>query len=490
MNINSFSLFQIDEEKEKLLFEKSLVFFDTSSLLSFYFFSENNRNDINENVFKKLADRLWITAQTEYEFLKDRKTVLLKPQAEYDSLLNKSCGAKDGGHVNAIRNYIDQIEGIISKDIDGQLQTLQQKTEKKDKHPFLDQSMFEPVLAQKESLSLSLKAYREVFDTFESTIKTAVDLAKDNIQKRLNKDDVVELFREVFKTTKPFSYSEILSIIKEGQLRYDNSIPPGYEDDAKEGFQKYGDLIIWKQLVRQAKESASDVIYIINDRKPDIWQYSGKTNLNEPRHELIKEFNDETGHVIWFYTIEDFLRKANGYLSTSIKTETIEEVIEFSKEIKSFPKEESKFPGNAPECYDYDFCEWLKSYLPGVSDIHHNHSGFGFDYIIRYYGNARTYLYRKSITSKLYTRVMLPVRYFISFNDIEDGKTIPGSRILVLEYVNKETVETFMNHSHKGELQNLLTKTSSTNRIIAILNEGDNIKVFFDSENPILPTIL
>ena len=71
MNINSFSLFQIDEEKEKRLFEDSLVFFDTSSLLSFYYFSENNRNDINENVFKKLAGRLWITAQTEYEFLKD-----------------------------------------------------------------------------------------------------------------------------------------------------------------------------------------------------------------------------------------------------------------------------------------------------------------------------------------------------------------------------------------------------------------------------------
>ena len=484
MNINSFSLFQIDEEKEKRLFEDSLVFFDTSSLLSFYYFSENNRNDINENVFKKLAGRLWITAQTEYEFLKDRETVLLKPKAEYDALLTKSSGAKDGGHVSAIRDLIDQIESVLSKDIEGQFKTLQQKTEKKDKHPFLDQSMFESILAQKECLSLSVKAYREAFDNFESTIIAAIDQAKDKIQQSLNSDDVVELFKDVFKTTEPFSYSEVLSLIKKGKIRYDNSIPPGYEDDDKEGFQIYGDLIIWKQLVRQAKESASNVIYIINDKKPDIWRYRGKAFLNEPRHELIKEFNDETGCLVWFYTIEDFLRKANGYLSTSVKTETIEDVIEFSKEIESLPKDDSKLHDNTPEFKAFDFCEWIRTYLPGVDDIHENLSGLGPDYIIKNRGGVRTYVYCKSISSRQYTRLMFPVREFFLLQEFKDGETMSCCRILVLVYSNNDLADTFRNHMHKGELKNMLTKTASYRRIIAILNEEDSIKVFYDSEFP------
>ena len=486
MNLYSFSLFQINQEKEKRLFNDSLVFFDTSSLLSFYFYSEDNRNDIKENVFKKLADRLWITAQTEYEFFKDRETVLLKPQAEYDALLTRFNGAKDGGHVSAIRNYIDQIESIISKDIDGQLKTLQQKTEKKDKHPFLDQSIFKSILVQKENLLSSVRAYRETYDTFESTIMMAIEQAKNKIQERLNRDDVVELFKDFFKTTKPYTYSEVLSIIKEGKLRYDNSIPPGYEDNDKNGFQIYGDLIIWKQLIRQAKESDSDVIYIINDKKPDIWQYRGKEFLNEPRHELIKEFNDETGHIIWFYTIEDFLRKANGYLSTSVKTETIDDVIEFSKEIKSLPEMNSKNLDDTPDSFDFVFSDWIKSYFLGNKDIHESQSGYGPDYIIRNCDDTRTYLYCYSIASKLYTRLLFPVRRFFLLSESVDGETRPGDRVLVLEYSDKEVADTFRSHIHKGDLKKLLTNTSSSRRVIAILRGENRMNILFDSEFPSL----
>ena len=79
---------------------------------------------------------------------------------------------------------------------------------------------------------------------------------------------------------------------------------------------------------------------------------------------------------------------------------------------------------------------------------------------------------------------MFPVREFFLLQEFKDGETMSCCRILVLVYSNNDLADTFRNHMHKGELKNMLTKTASYRRIIAILNEEDSIKVFYDSEFP------
>ena len=130
-----------------------------------------------------------------------------------------------------------------------------------------------------------------------------------------------------------------MAICKEGAFRYANQIPPGYKDaETKEGIRQYGDLIIWKEILRYASQKKCDVIFVTNDAKPD-WSMvcednnerkdrcteGSKDNLKDekkskkraenplpeeignPRKELLAEFEEETGQSIWFYSTSGFI---------------------------------------------------------------------------------------------------------------------------------------------------------------------------------------
>ncbi len=98
-----------------------------------------------------------------------------------------------------------------------------------------------------------------------------------------------------------------------------NEIPPGYKDAlTKSGIRQYGDLIIWKEILRFAKEHNTDIIFISNDVKAD-WiivdesdkckkqEKPLKEELGNPIRELLAEFEEDTGHKIWFYQTSKFI---------------------------------------------------------------------------------------------------------------------------------------------------------------------------------------
>lgn len=150
-------------------------------------------------------------------------------------------------------------------------------------------------------------------------------------------DPVLTYIKEYFEVGRKFSYEEILKITLEGKHRYEFKIPPGYADhESKEkmGFQIFGDLIIWKQLLEYAREVNKNVVFICNDLKEDwcIKEESTNKRIKSPRSELIKEFVDFAGTAFWMYNHEQFLFKAEKLLSTSISNEQIEPVKELLSE--------------------------------------------------------------------------------------------------------------------------------------------------------------
>jgi hypothetical protein len=120
----------------------------------------------------------------------------------------------------------------------------------------------------------------------------------------------------------------MLTIIREGKFRYENEIPPGYKDeDDKIGFQMYGDLILWFQIIDYAKKNDCPIIFVTNDIKEDWWHQDKEGEAKEtPRHELLYEFKDKTKQGIWFYTTDQLIFKANQYLKTDISETVIEEI--------------------------------------------------------------------------------------------------------------------------------------------------------------------
>ena len=94
-------------------------------------------------------------------------------------------------------------------------------------------------------------------------------------------------------------------IIDEGEKRYNKFIPPGFRDankeDVADNTRKYGDLLIWKQLMYKALSEKKGIIFVCDDRKDDWWlEFRGKRI--GPRPELIKEFKNVTENDFYMYS--------------------------------------------------------------------------------------------------------------------------------------------------------------------------------------------
>ena len=96
---------------------------------------------------------------------------------------------------------------------------------------------------------------------------------------------------------------------KEGKIRYEQRVPPGYMDaDKKDGdeYKKFGDLIIWKDMITKAKSEKKPVIFITDDDKEDWWRKHKGRKLG-PRPELLDEFKRETGQEFHIYKFDRFI---------------------------------------------------------------------------------------------------------------------------------------------------------------------------------------
>ena len=289
---------------EKELWDECLFVFDSSALLNFYEYSDTSRKQIYKTIFKRIKNRLWITNQTEYEYLKNRESVLLKPQKLYNELNT---------------TYFDAKQFQVFKN---QYQQLKNRTKKSDKHPYIRESFFKDLDAQFVEFEKHLNIFFEKF-------KKQIDNKKDGVEKMKLKDTVHIAFQNFFKVSDGYDYNKLLEIVKEGELRYRNTVPPGYEDlKEKSGFQIYGDLIIWKQILDIALKNKKPIILVIDDLKID-WCYKNQKDKNiidSPREELIKEMLDIGGVKFWAYSSTQFLQKSNEMLGTIITEEIITEV--------------------------------------------------------------------------------------------------------------------------------------------------------------------
>lgn len=469
MNRNNFNSFQIDKHQEKVLFEDALIFFDTSSLLDFYYFSEDNRNEIVEKLFRQWKNRLWITSHSEYEFLKNRLKVIHKPLETYNTLLIKSKGQKEGGHIEEINQLINQIKPIVSTDLRGHLKTLQEKTSRTNKHPFLNGFSFEQINTETHNLEIALENYNKKFLAFRDQVVEKISEQKEKLESIIKNDSVLETFETFFSVTEKYSYEQILKIVEEGEIRYRNQIPPGYlDEEEKLGFQKYGDLILWKQLLHKSKELNKSVILVTNDAKEDWWFMDDKKKPISPRHELVNEFESVTNQKFWMYDINDFLYKSNNYISTAIDKETIENI----KEIIAVDNLGER----------YIIVDWMLDYFSGVWEIEHFDldEDLEYDHIMRDRNENTFCVTHKIVNSPVYTKLMFKIRDF--FVNLGKLPLAHKEYILILEYSNYETATTFFTHSSsKKTLRSLIKKFAGKYRLIMVFKKDNQLEVLFDS---------
>lgn len=273
----------MDPERESKLWKNSVFVFDTSAIGALYGLIPSSQEVMME-ILNKFADRTWIPAQVLYEYRKNREKMIMNPCEEHyqnpKAIVNSS--------------LIDNFD-IYLKDF-----------ENEDFHPNMSPEALDKLKAFRDELNNTLKEVKRI-------IKAEHSKQKERISKIKEDDKILDAIDNL-PHGNPFISSEILEIIKEGELRYRNSIPPGYKDrDEKKGTQIYGDLIIWKEVLRYAKDNKKDVIFICDDVKEDWYLADEKKKLFTPRHELIKEFYDMTGQECWIYPLRIFIEKLEKY---------------------------------------------------------------------------------------------------------------------------------------------------------------------------------
>lgn len=154
-------------------------------------------------------------------------------------------------------------------------------------------TIFDAIINQIGKVRFSELERLEIKNEFKSAIE---NLSKKIFQRKkyyeslLNTHELHEKLANILNGTvlESFSKEEIQNIEKEGIERYENMIPPGYKDKHKHD-NKYGDLIIWKEILRYAKTYNSDICFVSGDLKDD-WYEMINGERKCPRYELQEEF--------------------------------------------------------------------------------------------------------------------------------------------------------------------------------------------------------
>lgn len=473
MKPEKFDIYKLGEKEEAELFQKALIFFDTSALLDFYYYSKSTTSEIFDKIFKALKGRIYISNQTEFEFLKNRKTVLQKPITSYDNLLNVSKVQKDSGHIDKIGEIIIDVKKQLNKNLTGQFNTLKEKTTKADKHPFLEPSVYSEFERKIELLSKYIIGFESNFNEFKKTIEQEIESKQKSLKKELDKDQILKQFNKSIVTTKGLNHTEIIKLIEEeGEVRYRNEIPPGYLDEKEKiGFQKYGDLIVWKELLIESVKQEKDAILIINDLKEDWWQYDEKENPSGPRYELIKEYNDTTNKRFWMYSINDFLFKSKKYLDTKLEEKAIEDV---KSVINVWPEDQQAIVADLIFTY-YDKAFTLEFDATKFDS--------GVDYMVKTTDRKTLFFQHKKTQKGRYTSVLIPLRN--AYYNIPDLKKKYDFNkfVFILESNNLDVIEQLLVHAMKRNPQKILLDTSVNLQFLIVYQDEGSYKVMYDSDS-------
>lgn len=285
--------FKVDDAALKQVWEDCIFVFDANILLNFYRYSDSTRREFLK-LLDKIRDRVWLPHRAAEEYLNNRLSVIDQQERSYEDTIKA---------ISSLRNDLDNAR----------------------QHPFVSQE--------------TMAKINEVFSLLCSELHDN----KNIHTKRIFDDEIKESIALIFEGNvgSPYSKEDLERIIHDGEERYKQKIPPGFKDGAKSGdadvfseqCRKYGDLIVWNQIIAKSAQATKGVILVTDDKKEDWWEkFKGKTV--GPRPELVKEFRDKTGHAFYMYHADRFLELARENLNERVSEEIVEEIREVRRRDK------------------------------------------------------------------------------------------------------------------------------------------------------------
>ena len=165
------------------------------------------------------------------------------------------------------------------------------------------------------------------FSSLVEIIADEITTGRNEYAALLRNDPIRDRLTVIFEGLVGDEYSDedLFKLYAEGKKRYERrALPPGYKDDKKPEHERYGDLIVWRQLLDKAIREEKSIIFVTDDAKDDWWQIINDERLG-PRAELREEFRRITGEDIYIYSTEHFMRNVTR-IGKNISVKALKEV--------------------------------------------------------------------------------------------------------------------------------------------------------------------
>lgn len=281
------------------LWREATIVLDTNALLNLYRYSPASRKQMME-ALESVRERLWMPFQVGLEFHRHRLEIVAEQLGIVDAITNEIIGfdAHIGGRIGQFRR-----NAFLSVD-----------------------EILEPV-------SDALEAAKATIEKKRSEAEEAYGITVHN-------DPILEQLAALYadRVGSPYSDSELVQVKQIAEERYQAQIPPGYMDANKPEDRKYGDYIIWRQILDHARQDSRAVLLITDDNKEDWWWYVKAESIGRqrlgPRAELRGEFKTETSALFYAYSSDEFLSDPNRKPKSAVPAEVVNEVRETSAETR------------------------------------------------------------------------------------------------------------------------------------------------------------
>lgn len=272
------------EKFQEIRSSEHLIVLDTNVLLELYRQPANISLDVI-SALKRILNNIYIPRQVYDEYLKN---------------YHKICGDEKKKYKKVTEELSDSLKKLQND--------IAKKVGEYRKHNYTDISKLQNNLNEK------IKDTQNIITEFEKSHHAEIQLNIDFLQNDKVKE-FVDLLLNQGNIGEKIPFSKKLLLLQEGQVRYDNLIPPGFQDSAKNGEAKYGDLFVWKDIITIAKEKNTNIIFVCNDTKEDWWEKNKDTPI-DLRQELNEEFKETNSSLsIHFLTLDKFF----SYLAEELK---------------------------------------------------------------------------------------------------------------------------------------------------------------------------
>ncbi|SDD54611.1 hypothetical protein SAMN05428987_5228 [Paenibacillus sp. CF095] len=271
----------IKEELVSLLNYNAIIIMDTNVWLDLYSLSPETISDVMEAIDN--SNIFWIPHQVIVEFQRKVKEVRERNFKRYGSLKEEVC--------KVISNANNEITSLFNTH---------------NKHKLSDVTAFHKVIHNQ--LNDVIKDVKKKLQQMQTDHE--VEMSTNYIN--FDGDFIEEYFisyKQELSEPNGFSIMQLLEIYEEGEKRYKYCIPPGFTDQSKNSDRsseiperKYGDLVIWKEILDYVKKRPINVIFVNNERKSDWW---APENIKKNRipSVLEQEFQAATNNQAQLYMV-------------------------------------------------------------------------------------------------------------------------------------------------------------------------------------------